>query len=358
MTDRKPNIVIRKGRWQEQLANEHCDILLTDPPYTAKTRMGYRSGSEVRAGNPSKKRVREHRKFTITYDAITIGDAWDIARWTVGHVNKYAIIFNDHIGWRWIADALTELGWYVFPPVVWHRIAGPPRFQKDGPPDECEYIVVARPRGTRKLPKSIKGFYETKIVSQGAERCCTEGEGIVGQKPLSLIKAFLRDYAQRGDKVIDLFGGSGTTLHACGEMGLDCISAEIDEKHLSIIDERLARGFTQDALAWLDDGMPVVKGEQDDLFAGMSPASNEAPEGAGDDDDREKAAVAGDDEQRRHHGEDRQPAPGPVAQHRGPEHGCGEAAGAPHHREAQAEQDPHDDHVDGRDEGQAGACQA
>ena len=46
-------------------------------------------------------------------------------------------------------------------------------------------------------------------------------------KPLNLIKKQVRNSSKEGDAVMDLFGGSGTTLLACEEMGRKCYMIRI-----------------------------------------------------------------------------------------------------------------------------------
>jgi len=42
----------------------------------------------------------------------------------------------------------------------------------------------------------------------------------------------------KGDIVIDLFGGSGSTLIACEDTGRDCYMMELDPKYIDVIIER------------------------------------------------------------------------------------------------------------------------
>lgn len=57
-------------------------------------------------------------------------------------------------------------------------------------------------------------------------------------KPLSLIKKHVRNSSQEGEIVLDLFGGSGTTLIACEEMGRICYMMEYDPHYAGVIIRR------------------------------------------------------------------------------------------------------------------------
>ena len=54
-------------------------------------------------------------------------------------------------------------------------------------------------------------------------------------KPVSLIKKQIRNSSREGESVLDLFGGSGTTLIACEEMNRKCYMMEYDPHYADVI---------------------------------------------------------------------------------------------------------------------------
>lgn len=57
-------------------------------------------------------------------------------------------------------------------------------------------------------------------------------------KPVPLIERFLLNSTKRGDTVMDLFGGSGSTLIACEKLGRLARLCELDEKFVDVIVRR------------------------------------------------------------------------------------------------------------------------
>lgn len=55
------------------------------------------------------------------------------------------------------------------------------------------------------------------------------------QKPVSLSAWFIKRYSKAEDVVLDLFGGSGSTLLACEQMGRTCLMCELDEHYCDVI---------------------------------------------------------------------------------------------------------------------------
>ena len=58
------------------------------------------------------------------------------------------------------------------------------------------------------------------------------------QKPVKLASWFLERYGNAGNSVVDLFGGSGGTLIACEQLGMDCFMMELDPHYVDVIIKR------------------------------------------------------------------------------------------------------------------------
>ena len=58
------------------------------------------------------------------------------------------------------------------------------------------------------------------------------------QKPVGLMARILTDFSNEGAKVLDCFGGSGSTLIACEQTGRKCYMAELSEEYIDVIVKR------------------------------------------------------------------------------------------------------------------------
>lgn len=58
------------------------------------------------------------------------------------------------------------------------------------------------------------------------------------QKPLELLAIPIRNSSRSGDVVVDLFGGSGSTLMTCDQMGRTCRTLELDPVFCDVIKKR------------------------------------------------------------------------------------------------------------------------
>ena len=57
-------------------------------------------------------------------------------------------------------------------------------------------------------------------------------------KPVSLIARLIFNSSHRGDTVLDPFGGSGSTMMACEQLGRRCIMMELDPQYCDVIINR------------------------------------------------------------------------------------------------------------------------
>jgi len=55
------------------------------------------------------------------------------------------------------------------------------------------------------------------------------------QKPIRMLSEILRDFTKEGDIILDVFGGSGSTLIACEQTGRTCYMAELSPEYVDVI---------------------------------------------------------------------------------------------------------------------------
>jgi site-specific DNA-methyltransferase (adenine-specific) len=213
-----PSCELRLGRFERALEGVgHFDALITDPPYSARTRDGQRSGSSSpdRSGG---------KAGGIDYGAMTQQDVVCLVSWARSRAARWFVMFGDHYTVGWALAALEESGWYTFPPAVWEKTDAMPRLQADGPSPDREFLAIARPR--RKLLGSERRHRMGTYRGPSARR--TEETYCIGQKPEWLMRQLVRDYSEPGDLVVDPFAGSGTTLVSAMTEGRRALGAERD----------------------------------------------------------------------------------------------------------------------------------
>ena len=61
------------------------------------------------------------------------------------------------------------------------------------------------------------------------------------QKPVELISIAVKNSSDEGETVLDLFGGSGSTLIACEQLGRTCCTMEVEPKYCDVIVKRFLK---------------------------------------------------------------------------------------------------------------------
>ena len=82
------------------------------------------------------------------------------------------------------------------------------------------------------------------------------------QKPLQVITPFLKKYSKEEHIIIDLFGGSGSTLIACEQLDRKCYMMELDPKYCDVILQRYIKFKNSDEDVFLlKDGNKIPYSE-------------------------------------------------------------------------------------------------
>lgn len=65
-----------------------------------------------------------------------------------------------------------------------------------------------------------------------------EAQGHATPKPVALVCRAVKSSSREGEKVLDLFGGSGTSIVACEQLGRVCYMMEKDPHYCDVIINR------------------------------------------------------------------------------------------------------------------------
>ena len=136
------------------------------------------------------------------------------------------------------ADIVRRLSLYPKSQITWHKTNPTPQFRKKNYLSSIEYLYWLVKDNKNfvfnfKFQKEMHNFIESSIC-MGKERTKHPN-----QKLLKVIKHFLEIHSNKGDVVLDLFIGSGTTAVACKELGRKYIGIEINPEYCEIARNRI-----------------------------------------------------------------------------------------------------------------------
>lgn len=145
-----------------------------------------------------------------------------------------------------VAIAVEENGLKTRNWVIWEKPAPPPNLGCRSLTHSTEILIWAVKEGARftfnyELMKQFNDGKQLKDVWKLNPP--SKSEKLHGkhptQKPVELVKRCLMATTNRGDSVLDPFGGSGTTGVVCGDLGLDCTLIESNSEFIKLAKLRI-----------------------------------------------------------------------------------------------------------------------
>lgn len=202
--------------------NAKIELLLTDPPYN----MGY---SGVGIIKETTKNVRERIKDIIDFDAHSISY---LSSMDIGSI--YIFTSKDLI-----PEYLRIFEKWKFNILAWIKTNNPPMCNNNFLPD-IEYILYFHKskgrvwnNGLRPLDIYRKAYFSSR--TEGHEEA---GNVHPTMKPLKILVDKIKISSNKNGNVLDLFGGSGSTMIACEQTDRCCYMMEYDPKYIDVIIDR------------------------------------------------------------------------------------------------------------------------
>lgn len=224
-----------------------ADMVLTDPPYGVSF-VGVK-GSMYSAG----KKAGKNSAQMIKADDLRGDDLAQLFLDSISCASDFSkdgaamyIFFAINRSVETLAG-LSGVGLEVRNWLIWDK--GNVGFHAMGAQYKPNYEAFLYCHKTGKSPPWYGGQKEQTIWRHPVER-----EGLhPTMKPVSLLQRALQNNSKQGDEVIDLFGGSGSTLIACEKTARDCRMMELDPKYCDVIVKRW-QDFTGEAATHAESG--------------------------------------------------------------------------------------------------------
>lgn len=196
---------------EKLMYEEKADMCFTDPPY------GYEYQSNLRKKSKKFDAIENDDKILDFFPSIQLvcnGFIFICTTWKV--LDKWIPLFKKY-------HDLTNM-------IIWNKGGGGIGDLKHTFSTDYEVILCAN-NGKEITGKRIGSVWTIKKDSSSEYVHPT-------QKPIKLSEFAIRNTTERGDIVLDLFGGSGSTLIACEQMDRRCRMMEYDPAYCDVIVDR------------------------------------------------------------------------------------------------------------------------
>lgn len=238
------------GDIDKLMGTTQADLVVTDPPYNVDYVGKTKDALKIQGDKIGEGAFKEFLKdaFTNMLNHMKKGAAF-----YVWHADSSGDIFR---------NACTDTGLQVRQCLIWKKncmVLGRQDYQwihepclygwKDGAAhyfidDRANVTVYEDKLDINKLNKEqlkdiikeiLEGKISTTVISEDKPSRSTDHPTM---KPVKLMGRLIKNSSKPGHVVLDLFGGSGTTLIAADQLGRTCYMSEIDPRYCDVIIKR------------------------------------------------------------------------------------------------------------------------
>ena len=201
------------------MGDAQVDLLLTDPPYNVDYVGKTKDALKIENDHMSDSAFREFLTQVFT----------NMRNHSAGGAPIY-VCFASSMSYQFVG-AMLDAGWSFKQLIIWVKnafVLGRSDYQQKHEP-----ILYGWNPG--EAHKWYGGRKQTTVWE--VDRPLRNAEHPT-MKPVQLVKIALQNSSQTGNTILDLFGGSGSTLIACEDTGRKCRMMELAPEYCDVIVER------------------------------------------------------------------------------------------------------------------------
>ena len=223
-----------KDSIEKLMGSDKSEMIFTDPPYNVDYGASKNPRHKIRHIENDKQTPEDWKEFCLSiFDSFKRFNMGDIYMWGAsGPEGMKMRLWLTEQGCHWSATIIWKKQQLVLSPANYQRMYEPcfygwfGKSSYSGDRTQTEVWEIDRPHDSKLHPT---------------------------MKPLELCERAINNSSQPGNIVLDLFGGSGSTLIACERLGRACRMVEIDPTYCSVIVRRW-ESFTGEKAERVDDG--------------------------------------------------------------------------------------------------------
>ncbi len=242
---------------QNLMAGRKADLLLTDPPYNVGLGMDETPEEAKKRNRRTDGLIKKNDKMEDIKFQEFLSTAFVVAESNMKPGAVFYIWHADSEGYNFRVACKTA-GFQLRECLIWVKnslVMGRQDYQwrhepclygwKDGASHKwnggrkqattIEAIDLMNEEELRKAYKELTEQIDNSVIYEDKPKFNKQHPTM---KPIKLLARLIRNSSNVGDLVLDLFGGSGSTLMACEQVGRKCCTNEIDPHYCDVIIER------------------------------------------------------------------------------------------------------------------------
>lgn len=217
------NATLYLGDCRDLLPSLSADHVITDPPYGARAHSMARTSKRETA----RSKYRQGASRFIDFQFLPDDDFVDITKLCMGSAKRWTVMTCDH------RHAALTFDWPEHIRLgAWVKIAPMPCLSGDRPGSGHESVLILHGSGQKRWNRGGGAAIWRMAPMKSATEVAT-------QKPIALAEAFVSDFTDSGETVLDPFAGSGTVGIACSNLGRKYIGIERAPRHFDVACRRI-----------------------------------------------------------------------------------------------------------------------
>ena len=211
------------------MQGEKADISFTSPPYNAGL-------------TPTETKMNKTSKYLNDNDNKNQDEYFDfLSNFTKNSLSnsEYCFVNIQMLSNNKIAfcEYLNEYKKELVDIIIWDKLTSQPAMAENVLNSEFEFVLCFGGNGSRSIgTKKFRGTLKNIVhISKQSKNKIKEHNATF---PVEFASYFIDSFCNKGEVVLDLFGGSGTTLIACEQLGRKARLMELDEHYVDVIVKR------------------------------------------------------------------------------------------------------------------------
>lgn len=236
------------------------DLILTDPPYNVDYAAKNEMLNRADKGNRNARAIENDKMSSGNFYAFL----FDVYSNLYNAAKDGAVIYICHADMESVnfINAFTAVGFHLAQRLIWNKnimVIGRNDYHwKHEPilygwkPGAAHYFTDSRSETTvieekpdlNKMSKGELKAYIKELLERGPAATVINADKPLRNddhptmKPIKLMAYLIRNSSRPGETVLDVFGGSGSTLIAAEQTGRTCFTSELDPRYCDVIIKR------------------------------------------------------------------------------------------------------------------------
>jgi len=213
-----------KGDCLEEMQNiesESVDCIVTDPPYKVI------SGGQTKTANAFFKGEWKNDGKIFKHNDVDFNNGFIDEVYRIMKPQSHIYLFTNFLNLNKFLTLFENSDFYIHNLLVWEKKAVVNRWYLKN----AEYVIFAK----KGKAKSINNKGSKTIHKYDTPKDKVHPT----QKPIDLLEFYIENSTNKGDTVLDMFMGSGSTGVACINTNRNFIGIEKDENYFNIAQKRI-----------------------------------------------------------------------------------------------------------------------